>query len=383
MTEPLRVEALAEEACKQTGLSDFGADSWRPALEILLDSANRESKLNEMGRAALSTHVVTLLANRLQIAECIRQTPEIERQRIERPLFIVGLGRTGSTRLQYLLAQDPAVRSLRRFESVRSVPMPPAEPGGGDPRTAIMQQEDEAAGLLVPEFKSIHHEPVDGPTECVMLFRGEFRSFCLESQWALPSWGDWYVDCDMAPAYAYHQRVLQLLQWQQGGRWVLKSPVHGWALDALLARYPDARFVMTHRDPLQVVASTCSLALTLVGLGSDADHRDYLIRRWAQTSELVIERILDFRARHPGIAFHDLHYRDLVADPVRAVRGIYQAFGDPFTPEAEAKIADYAAAHPQGEFGAHRYSTAEFGLDDPRERGRFARYCEQFGVAMR
>jgi hypothetical protein len=382
MSEPLRVDALVEEARKQTGLADFGGDTWRPALEILIDSANREAKLNEMGRASLATHVVTLLANRLQVADCIRRHPEIGRQRIERPLFIVGLGRTGSTRLQYLLAQDPAARSLRRFESVRSVPMEPV-PGGTDPRIAIMQKEDEAAGLLVPEFKSIHHEPVDGPTECVMLFRGEFRSYCLESQWALPSWGDWFVGCDMAPAYAYHRRVLQVLQWQKGGRWVLKSPVHCWSLDALVAEYPDARFVMTHRDPLQVVASTCSLAVTLVGLGSDADHRDYLIRRWAETSQLSLERILDFRARHPERVFHDLHYRDLVADPVRAVRGIYETFDEPFTPEAEARIAAYAAAHPQGEFGTHHYSTAEFGLDAPRERERFARYCERFGVAMK
>lgn len=382
MPEPLKVEALLEEARKQTGLADFGGDTWRPALEILIDSANREAQLNEMGRASLASHVVTLLANRLQVADCIRRHPEIRQQRIERPLFIVGLGRTGSTRLQYLLAQDPAVRSLRRFESVRSVPMGSGA-GGVDPRMAIMQREDEAAGLLVPEFKSIHHEPVDGPTECVMLFRGEFRSFCLESQWALPGWGDWFVGCDMAPAYAYHQRVLQLLQWQQAGRWVLKSPVHCWALDALVAQYPDARFVMTHRDPLQVVASTCSLAVTLVGLGSDADHRAYLIRRWADTSQRSLDRVLDFRARHPERVFHDLHYRELVADPVRAVRGIYETFGDPFTPEAEAQIASYAGAHPQGEFGTHHYSTAEFGLDNARERGRFERYCERFGVAMK
>src|SRR5262249_12685529 len=152
------------------------------------------------------------------------------------------------------------------------------EPGAVDPRIASMAREDEAAGLLLPEFKSIHHEPVDGPTECVVLFRQEFRSFCLESQWALPRWGKWFMDWDMAPAYAWHRRVLQVLQHQARGRWLLKSPMHGMALDALVATYPDARFVMTHRDPLQVIASTCSLALTLVGIGSDADHRAYLIR---------------------------------------------------------------------------------------------------------
>jgi hypothetical protein len=325
---------------------------------------------------------VTLLQNRLRVSDWLRRNPGIERERIERPLFVVGLGRTGSTRLQYLLAQDPATRSLLRFESVRSCPLP-AGADGEDARIAIMAREDEAAGLLLPEFKSIHHEPVDGPTECVMLLRQEFRSFCLESQWALPSWGEWFMRCDMAPAYAWHRRVLQLLQSQRPGRWLLKSPVHGMALDALVAAYPDARFVMTHRDPLQVVASTCSLALTLVGLGSDADHRAYLIRRWTELSEAVIARILDFRARHPGRVFHDLHYRELVADPVAAVRGIYAALGDELTPLAESRIAAYAAAHPQGEFGTHRYSAAEFGLDTPRARARFADYCERFAVETR
>jgi hypothetical protein len=383
MAELLHAETLIDAARKETGLSDFGGDSWRGALEILIDSANREARLNDLGRASLASHTVTLLVNRLRVSDWLRRNPGIARERIERPLFVVGLGRTGSTRLQYLLAQDPATRSLRRFESVRSCPMAPAGADGEDPRIAIMQREDGAAGLLIPEFKSIHHEPVDGPTECVMLFRQEFRSFCLESQWALPSWGEWFMNCDMAPAYAWHRRVLELLQSQVPGRWVLKSPVHGMALDALVAAYPDARFVMTHRDPLQVVASTCSLALTLVGLGSDADHRAYLIRRWTELSEAVIARIMDFRARHPERIFHDLHYRDLVADPIAAVRGIYAAFGDALTPLAESRIAAHAAAHPQGEFGAHRYSVGEFGLDTPRERRRFADYCERFGVEMR
>ena len=381
--ELLHAEALVDAARKQTGLSDFGGDTWRAALEILIDSANREAKLNDMGRASLASHVVTLLVNRLQVSDWIRCNPEILRQRIERPLFVVGLGRTGSTRLQYLLAQDPANRSLRRFESVRSCPIPGAGSAEPDPRIAIMEKEDEAAGLLIPEFKSIHHEPVDGPTECVMLFRQEFRSFCFESQWALPTWGEWFMSCDMAPAYAYHQRVLQLLQWQIPGRWILKSPVHSIALDALVAAYPDARFVMTHRDPLQVVASTCSLALTLVGLGSDADHRAYVIRRWAELAQTQLARIMDFRARHPERVFHDLHYRALVADPLGAVRGIYERFGLELTPLAESRISAYAAAHSQGEFGAHRYSVAEFGLDTPRERGRFTDYCERFGIAMR
>jgi len=383
MSEPLHVEALVEAARKQTGLSDFGGDTWRPALEILIDSANREARLNALGRASLESHVVTLLVNRLQVADRIRRHPEILAQRIERPLFVVGLGRTGSTRLQYLLAQDPATRSLRRFESVRSCPLAGSTPAGPDPRIALMEREDEAAGLLLPEFKSIHHEPVDGPTECVMLFRQEFRSYCLESQWALPSWGEWYMGCDMAPAYAYHHRVLQVLHAQQPGCWMLKSPVHSMALDALIAEYPDARFVMTHRDPLQVVASTCSLAVTLVGLGSDADHRRYLVRRWTEVSQAVIERILDFRARHPERSFHDLHYRDLVRDPVGAVRGIYEHFGERLAPDAEARIGAYAAAHRQGEFGTHAYSVAEFGLDQPQVRRGFAGYCERFGVVMK
>lgn len=376
MPEPLRVEGLIEDARKQTGLSDFGGGSWRPALEILVDSANREAKLNELGRASLATHAVALLANRLQIADCIRRNPEIERQRIERPLFIVGLGRTGSTRLQYLLAQDPAVRSLRRFESMRSVPMAGAK-GGIDPRLEITAREDEAAGLLVPEFKSIHHEPVDGPTECVMLFRGEFASFCLESQWALPSWGDWYVGCDMAGAYAYHQRVLQLLQWQQAGRWVLKSPVHSWALDALVARYPDARFVMTHRDPSEVIVSVADIYSEVGSMFSERIDLHYLGALNLEHWSVGMRRACAFRAAGNDARFYDMDFRAVQRDPIGQVRGLYAWLGEPVSSEFEAGMTRWWKENAENRAPNVHPEPARFGLDLERVRPLFADYVER------
>jgi hypothetical protein len=375
-------EDLIDAARSETGLHDFGDEGWRDGLEVLVDSAHNEAQLNAVGRATFESHVTTLLANRLQVTEWCRRHPEIRKERIERPLFVIGLVRTGSTRLHHLLAQDPRHRVLQRWETLRSCPPPDARRTEPDPRIAVTEEEDRALGLALPEFRAMHDEPPDGPTECVMLLRQSFRSFCFETQWNVPSWAEWFQRCDMAPAYAYHKRVLQLLQWKSPGRWALKSPVHSMGLEELVAEYPDACLVMTHRDPSRVLASICSLTTLLTSLGSDADHADYIARRWRSTLEESLRRIMAFREKYPEVLVHDLHYRDLVADPMAALHALYAAFGDSLTREAETAIAAHAKAHPQGEFGAHRYVAADLGLDLDREREHFRDYLDFYAVEV-
>jgi hypothetical protein len=203
----------------------------------------------------------------------------------------------------------------------------------------------------------------------------------------VPGFVEWFHGCDMGPAYEYHRASLQLLQSEAPGRWVLKAPGHLLALDALFATYPDARLVATHRDPLETVPSSISLSvtarpdsLTTAWSGGSESLGAYFARLWVDVLGLMVDRLGAFRDRRPDLIVHDLHYRDLVADPVGAVGAIYARWGDELSPEAAQRMHEYLESHPKGRHGAHRYAVSDFGLDESDVRSRFSDYCERYGV---
>jgi sulfotransferase family protein len=231
-----------------------------------------------------------------------------------------------------------------------------------------------------PQFKAIHYEAPDGPTECVAILAQDFKSLLWETEANVPSYGAWLSTCDYASAYAYHRRELQVLQSRAPGRWTLKSPGHCFALDALVAEYPDARFLMTHRDPVVVCASVSSLVRCLSGTFSDADHGDYINAHWPDVLAEGVRRVSEFRGRHGESAFFDLAYDDLVADPVGSVRKAYAHFGEELSRAAEAAVRSYADANPKGRHGSHRYDLDDLGLDGGALRDRFAEYEARYDV---
>jgi hypothetical protein len=233
---------------------------------------------------------------------------------------------------------------------------------------------------LNPEFSAIHFERPDGPTECVAVFAQDFKSLLWETVANVPTYGAWLARTDLTSAYAYHERELQVLQSDAPGRWTLKSPAHCFGLDALVARYPDARLVMTHRDPVSVVASVCSLVRSLSGTFSDADQSAYIAAHWTEVVADAVGRVADFRRRHGGDRFVDVRYDDLVADPVGEVRRIYAHCGEELGDEAARRMAAYVTANPQGVHGHHRYSLDDLGLDRAALEERFAEYRAAFGV---
>jgi hypothetical protein len=233
---------------------------------------------------------------------------------------------------------------------------------------------------LNPGFHAIHHEEPDGPTECVTLLAQDFKSLLWETLANVPSYSAWLLAVDQTSAYEYHRLALQVLQSRAPGRWTLKSPHHSIALDALVATYPDAKLLMTHRDPVAVTASVCSLVRSLGGTFSDADHRAYIASHWPAVMEETLRRTAAFRAAHPEIHVVDLTYRELLADPVAAIGRACDELGQPLSPEAEARMAAYAAANPQGRHGRHTYDLADFGLDHGALAERFAWYPGAFGL---
>lgn len=381
----LHVDELVDAALRSApGGADpsFGPDTWREGLDVLVASANDEARLNRLGHLTLRTQIERSLGNRIGVERAVAAEPAIATRPISAPVFILGLPRTGTTLLSYLLDRDPANRSLLRGECLTSTPPPETATLRSDPRIATAQAEMDALYAVLPEFKAIHYEEGAGPTECITVLGQGFRSVHFETMAHLPSYSRWHLSCDMVPAYRWHERVLQVLQWRAPGRWVLKSPCHNLSLDALLTVYPDARFVVPHRDPVVAITSMADLVAVLAGLGTDGDWDHYIGEHWLELCGRMLDGLQRTRADESDGAFFDLAYRELVADPLGTVGRLYDWLGWPLTAEAETAMRQYLTSAPAGRFGHHRYDAARFGLDPDRVRHRVSAYEARFAAYL-
>jgi len=374
-------DELVAEACRQTGLDDFGSDSFREGLAIYCDSLGAEAGLSEIGTLAVPAAVVSSLSNRLRVVDWARRHPEVASEAIDAPLVVIGMFRAGTTFLSCLLDQDRGNRPLLLWESADSAP--PASPADhrAGPRIEAAREHGAMLDQLNPMMRVVHHEEPDGPTECIAVMSQDFKSLSWEAIANVPAYGEWLLQTDQRSAYEYHRLVLQLLQ--SGGvrgRWTLKSPHHAIALDALTAVYPDARLVLLHRDPVVLCASVCSLISTLSGTFSEADHQRYIADHWTTMLDESIRRIDAFRTSHPEHPIVDVQYADLVREPVATVAALYSSLGDELDDRATLAMSTYVAANPKGKFGAHGYDLAEFGLDGDELTERFADYVTRYDV---
>jgi hypothetical protein len=377
----MHADQFVAEAIRETGLEDFGTDSFREGLEVYCESASTEARLNQIGEIAVGANITANLVNRLGVVDWVVRHPAVAAERIERPLFVIGMFRAGTTLLSNLLDQDRSNRALLRWEAGDSTP--PVDPTSlrAGPRVDAAQLNGEMLEQLNPKISVVHHEEANGPTECITVMSQDFKSLAWEAITNVPTYGQWLYGADQRSAYEYHRTVLQILQsGGSRGRWTLKSPHHAIALDDLTAVYPDARLVLLHRDPVVLCASVCSLIQTLSSTFSDADHSEYIARHWTEMLETSVVRTEAFRVDHPEHPILDVHYADLVRSPVETVAGIYRAFGDDLSEEAAANITEYVSLHRKGHFGEHRYDLAEFGLDEAELAERFAPYVSRYEI---
>ncbi len=375
-------DELIEQAAAAGGLDDFGPADFQEGLRAYCASLAGEARLNDLGTGALAGTMVSALVNRLRVVDWVKRHPEVAEEGIDAPIVVIGLFRAGTTLMSYLLDQDPANRPLLGWEAADSVPPPTPENHRSGPRVDAARERAAMLDQLNPAARTVHHEEPDGPTECIAVMAQDFKSLSWEAISNVPSYNAWLMASDQTSAYRYHRMVLQSLQ--SGGvrgRWALKSPHHAIALDALVSVYPDARLVLIHRDPVVLCGSVCSLIRTLSSTFTDADHSAYIAEHWPAMLVESVARIEAFRSAHPERTIHDVAYTDLVRDPVSTVASIYGAFGWELSPVARDGIARYAAAHPKGEFGAHRYDVADYGLDAAKIREQFAPYIERYDVA--
>jgi len=380
----LAVEPLLAQARAATGLEDLGEDGWREGLERLLAALREEARLHELGRQIVAADLVAYLSNRLGVVEWRRRHPEIAAVPVTPPIVIVGQGRTGTTILHDLLAQDPATRAPLSWEVDLPCPPPETASYATDPRIAQVQARSDLTEQLIPGFRAIHASGALLAQECVRITGAEFRSVIFPTQFRVPSYARWAIyEADMAPAYRWHRRFLQHLQSRHPARrWVLKSPGHIWCLGHLLAEYPDALLVQTHRDPLRIVASVASLVATLRRLASAETSVPEAAGEWAEYLLEGLDRSVTARedGTVPKGRVVDLHFAAFLADPFATIREVYERLGFELTPDAEARMRAFLALNPVDKHGRHRYRFADTGLDAGELRERARRYQTYFDV---
>lgn len=372
------ISSYLDAARATTGLADFGDDSFRDGLERLVTSVAAEAALGDAGIAAMNARIIGLLAERLRIEDWYRRHPEIDNEQIVRPLVGVGLPRTGSTALAFMLAQDPNARSLLLWESNSPTP-PPSTVVGPDPRIAEAEAGVEMQTKLFPRSQELVPSSATGPMECQMLMALDFKSQVFQAMGRVPTYSTWFAhDADLVPTYTYEKRVLKLLQWGTPTRpWRLKCPTHLLFLDAFDAVFPDARYVMTHRDPLEVLDSVVDLYRVMQSMSTTTVDTDYIIDVNVDHWSLAMQRVIAFRDNGNDHRFYDIDFRAMQADPIRQVRGLYDWLGEPITPRFQAGMETWWRARAESRPQNVHQSAGQLGLDDEAIRPRFAEYRER------
>ena len=372
------VDELVAQARARTGLDDLGSDSYREGLAIAVASCEADGWLNDLGVTVFREQLIGFLSIRLSVEDWYRRHPEIDDQEIVAPLFGLGLPRTGSTALSYLQAQDPRTRSLLAWEA--SMPTPPPEPDTytTDPRIAQIAEQTAFMDQVAPRFKGMLPSEPDGPTECLQLLALDFRSAMLMLT-AGAGYQRWLTTCDMTPAYEYHRRVLKLLQWKLPTRpWRLKTPAHLQGIAALTAVYPDARFVMTHRDIAQVIPSVVSLHDAMSEMIRAAPLPPDFAAREAGFWEHGLRTTVAFRDAGNEARFFDIGFADLQRDPVGQMERLYAWTGDDLTPEVAERMRSWWTSNPADKHGVHEYRPEDYGIDVDALRRQFAFYDDRF-----
>ena len=378
----LEMNDLLQTACRKTGLVDWGAQGFKEALGVLVDSVGREGQLTFFGRFSLRQFLVDNLCCRLRIIETVKRFPEIGQQKIQRPIFITGWYRTGSTYLHNLLASHPHLRAPLLWELRH--PCPAVDPRKVDSQKIIrkVRRTGRIHRYLSPGFSVAHAMPAENPEECLHLFEnalyGTTGFFITEAK----TYAWWLLDQDVQHGYEFYKIQLQLLNWQRPGQqWVLKWPYHLWHLDTLLKTFPDATIIHLHRDPDQAIGSVCSLAAIARSSFCASIDDDALGQFWLDYNAAGLQRSFSARQKAAAGQIIDIRFPDLMADPLSEINRILRAADlDSDTVWLNSLRANLKT-QPKKKQISHRYAPSQFGLDSGKIRERFTDYMADYELA--
>jgi hypothetical protein len=380
--DPDNIVRAAARAAKS---DQFGDESFRDALPVFFEAIAREADLSWLGRVMCRQSLLAFLQNRFSVYRYRAAHPEVAGVPIERPLFIVGFPRTGTTILHNLLVQDSANRAPLAWEVQFPDPPPRSDTFDTDPRIDKARTHFGHMDTMAPSLASIHEIGADLPQECVPILAQSMLGPQLNMIFNVPSYQAWVDTQSHAPAYTYHRHFLEHLQSKHmRDRWVLKSPVHLRSLDALLAEYPDARIIFTHRDPAKTVPSLASLYYVIHGLASDSIEPHALGQQTAQWWADSLDEAIAARDRHRDKSdqFMDVQFEEVVDDPVAVLGRAYERFDIPWSADIESGMRAFVANNPRGKHGAHRYEIGDFGMSLGHIRERFENYCSAYDIPL-
>ncbi|MEZ4239528.1 MAG: sulfotransferase [Myxococcota bacterium] len=376
------VDSILESAQRHTGLTDWGDDAFLEPMRVVVREVEAKEAFTPLARIILRQSWIRAVCNRLWLRDWVKRHPAVLDRKVEKPIFVLGFPRTGTTVLQNLLAQHPGRRGLPFWEVSVPVPVSADRDEDRDSRRRTAKMMLQAAYQAAPEMAQVHFIDVDTLEECWPLFANAFAVMNWELQSGLEGYGDWLMNhWDMRGPYAEYAQHLQVLSAQNPAeQLVMKCPEHLWFVDALLETFPDACIVWTHRDPYRTVASYCSLMSlqwrTLFGRIDRQEIGEFMSRRLA----VGVERAMAARERHDPKRFFDVRFEDLVADPAGVVRRLSEHFDLPVAPDHDAQVAAYLSNKRADERGQHKYDPKLFGLDRGLILERYAPYIERFGI---
>jgi hypothetical protein len=374
-------DALHETAATAVGYDDFGDPSYRQGFDVLMRAYDEEARLTPFGRMMVDQQLLGILKNRLFAERAWAADPGIRATEINRPIFVLGLPRTGTTALHHLLGQDPGIQILEYWLAAAPQARPAVSGWAGHADFKRSARDLKTTYYLDPSLKAIHLMTAEGPEECRHLFQQTFSDDTFDCNATIPSYSEWYFDHDMTDCYERHRDLLKLIgSTSPEKRWVLKYPVHMRNLRTLLKIYPDACFVQTHRDPAKIMPSVCSLVAGWRALyESDVDVREigqWQLELWAKS----LEHTMEVRSEMDPSRFFDLPFKKIVSDPLAAIRDMYAHFEMDLSEEGTQAVSAWHTSNPRGKFGEHIYRADDFGFTNESLHARFGAYMGHFGV---
>lgn len=373
---------IISEAEERASFSDSD-HKVRANLEFLVDALNSGPPFSEQAKTTTINGLVSRMADRIEGLKWIDEYPEIAQQVIHEPVFLTGLPRSGTTYFQYLFDNDRRFRLIRTWEAIMPNPPPCHDPESVVRRKAIETEINDKIAMKIEGFEALHLIDEDGPQECHVFLEQAVAAAGFHNLYDVPDFFDFLITkLDLEAAYRIHKRQLQLLQWKcPEPRWALKYPNHVIAMDSILQVYPDARFVMTHRDPLQTLASISKMSFTLRSARyADPVDPHRVGRQMLDFVHSHIERLMEFCTGPNGDRVTHVDYYSLADDPAAMLDEVHAGIGIETPDDVREAIAAWREANPKNKRGANDYSLEQFGIEADQARDLFAPYIDHFDI---
>ncbi len=379
----MSVEAILGAAKAATGLSDFGSPDFMERIQLWVDDINADAGLHTIGRQQAWEQMMVYAINRLNLENAVRLHPEILDVKIDRPLMIAGLPRSGTTHLVNMIAADPRLRSAQLWETMMPFPLPGEQPGPIEqsPRYTMTKEMWSMFRQVLPHMNAIHEMDPDHVHENIEFQSIDFSSYAIEWRARMPNWARYYQQHDQTPHYRYEKKALQALTWMRGpNRWVSKSPPHMENLVPLHTVFPDATVIITHRDPVAVMQSALTLLAYWDRIRRTEQDLPGLAALWTWRIEEMLRAAVRDHDKLPQNQIVDVIFHEYMADQRGLIERIYRTADLELTPAAEARITAYLEANQRGRHGAVQYDLPKFGVNVGELRERFQFYYDKFPV---